>query len=140
MAVTDFDTKVAVVVRDDLAAWQRRNVAAFLVSGVTAAAGEGVVGEDYVDADGVRYLPMLRQPVLVFEATGPKLKTVHERALRREVPIAIYTAELFATGHDDDNRAAVGAVPTADLDLVGLALRAQHRDADAVLRGLRRHP
>ena len=27
MAVTDFDTKVAVVVRDDLAAWQRLNVA-----------------------------------------------------------------------------------------------------------------
>jgi hypothetical protein len=78
--------------------------------------------------------------VLVFEASGQKLKTIHERALRREVPIAIYTAELFATGHDDDNRAAVRAVPTAELDLVGLALRAQHRDADAVLRGLRRHP
>jgi hypothetical protein len=135
-----FDTKVALIVRDDLAAWQRLNVAAFLVSGVTAAAGDGIVGEDYVDADGVRYLPMLRQPVLVFEASGQKLKTIHERALRREVPIAIYTAELFATGHDDDNRAAVRAVPTAELDLVGLALRAQHRDADAVLRGLRRHP
>jgi hypothetical protein len=140
VAVTDFDTKVAVVVRDDLAAWQRLNVTAFLMTGVTAAAGDGVVGADYVDADGVRYLPMLRQPVLVFEASAQRLKTVHERALRREVPIAIYTAELFATGHDDDNRLAVGAVPTADLDLVGLALRAQHRDADAVLRGLRRHP
>jgi hypothetical protein len=32
MAVTDFDTKVAVVVRDDLAAWQRLNVTAFLMS------------------------------------------------------------------------------------------------------------
>jgi hypothetical protein len=140
VAVTDFDTKIAVVVRDDLAVWQRLNVAAFLVSGVTAAAGPAVVGEDYVDADGVRYLPMLRQPVLVFEASADKLTTSKERALRRGVPIAIYTAELFATGHDDDNRAAVRAVPTADLDLVGLALRAPHRDADAVLRGLRRHP
>jgi hypothetical protein len=55
MGVTDFDTKVAVVVRDDLAPWQRLNV-------------------------------------------------------------------------------------TADLDLVGIALRAPHRDADAVLRGARRHP
>jgi hypothetical protein len=34
----------------------------------------------------------------------------------------------------------VWAVPTADLDLVGLALRAPHRDADGVLRGLKRHP
>ena len=38
------------------------------------------------------------------------------------------------------NRAAVRAVATADLDLVGIALRAPHRDADAVLRGLSRHP
>jgi hypothetical protein len=47
MAVTDFDTKVAVVVRDDLAAWQRLNVTAFLISGVVAGAGEQIV------ADGV---------------------------------------------------------------------------------------
>jgi hypothetical protein len=140
MAVTDFDTKVAVVVRDDLAVWQRLNVTAFLLSGVTAAAGPDVVGEPYVDADGVQYLPMLRQPVLVFEAAAAKLRTVHERAQRREVPIAIYTSELFTTGHDEDNRAAVRAVATADLDLVGIALRAPHRDADAVLRGLARHP
>ena len=140
MGVTDFDTKAAVVVRDDLAAWQRLNVAAFLMSGVTADAGPGVVGADYVDADGIHYLPMLRQPVLVFEASGAKLKTVHERALRRGVEIAIYTHELFATGHDEANRAAVAAVAGADLDLVGLALRAAHRDADAVLRGLSRHP
>jgi hypothetical protein len=39
-----------------------------------------------------------------------------------------------------DNRAAVRAVPTEQLDVVGLALRAAHRDADAVLRGLKRHP
>jgi hypothetical protein len=140
VGVADFDTKAAVVVRDDLAVWQRLNVTAFLMSGVSVAAGPGVVGEDYVDADGIRYLPMLRQPVLVFEASGEKLRTVHERALRRSVPIAIYTSDLFATGHDEDNRAAVHAVPTDDLDLVGLALRAPHREADAVLRGLNRHP
>src|ERR671922_34 len=70
MAVTDFATKVAVVVRDDLAVWQRMNVTAFLMSGITAGAEEPVVGPPYEDADGVRYLPMLRQPVLVFEAAA----------------------------------------------------------------------
>jgi hypothetical protein len=65
---------------------------------------------------------------------------VCERAERREVPLALYTADMFETGNDGDNRAAVAAVPTADLDLVGLALRAPHRDADALLRGLKRHP
>ncbi len=140
MAVTDFPTKVVVVVRDDLVVWQRLNVTAFLFSGIIASADESVVGLPYEDADGVQYLPMLRQPVLVFEAGVDKLKTVHRRALERDAPLAIYTSELFATGHDDDNRAAVRAVATADLDLVGVALRAPHRVADAVIRGLRRHP
>jgi hypothetical protein len=140
VAVTDFDTKVAVVVRGDLAGWQRLNVCAFLISGVTAAAGPQAIGEDYLDGDGNRYLPLLVQPVLVFEATAEKLRTVRERAARRELPIALYTAEMFSTGHDAANRAAVRAVGADALDLVGIALRAPHRDADAVLRGLSRHP
>jgi len=140
VAVSDFDTKVGVVVRDDLAVWQRLNVCAFLVSGLVAAAGADAIGEPYVDADARRYLPLLVQPVLVFEAAAGKLATVRDRAERRGVPIALYTAEMFATGNDADNRAAVRTVPTAALDLVGIALRAAHRDADAVLRGLTRHP
>jgi hypothetical protein len=139
MGVTDFDTKVAVVVREDLATWQKLNVTAFLMSGVVAGAGAGVVGEPYEDGDGGRYLPMLRQPVLVFAAEGKKLATVARRARERDVPVAIYTAELFSTGRDEDNRAADRAVATDELELVGLALRAPHREADAVLRGLRRH-
>jgi hypothetical protein len=140
MGVTDFDTKVAVVVRDDLAAWQRLNVCAFLMSGVVAGADEPIVGPDYEDASGRRYLPMLVQPVLVFEASGAKLRTVYERAVTRQLRFAIYTADLFATGKDDDNRAAVRAVPSDELDLVGIALRAPHKAADGVVRGLKRHP
>jgi hypothetical protein len=48
--------------------------------------------------------------------------------------------EMFSSGNDADNRAAVRRERTADLDLVGLALGASHRDADAILRGLHRHP
>jgi hypothetical protein len=140
MAVTDFDTKVAVIVRNDLATWQRLNVTAFLMSGITARAGAMAIGEPYLDADDREYLPLLVQPVLVLTAARSKLHTVRERAQRRDIPLALYTAEMFATGNDADNRAAVRAVETAELDLVGLAVRAPHRDADAVLRGLRRHP
>jgi hypothetical protein len=140
MGVGQFDTKAAVVVRDDLATWQRLNVTAFLMSGVTARAGASAIGEDYADADGRRYLPLLVQPVLVFEASAAKLTTVRERAERRGVTIAIYTREMFETGNDEDNRAAVRTVPTANLNLVGVGLRAPHRDADAILRGLARHP
>lgn len=140
MGVGQFDTKAAVVVRDDLATWQRLNVTAFLMSGLTAQAGAQAIGEDYIDADGRRYLPLLVQPVLVFETSGAKLTTVRDRAERRGVDIAIYTREMFSTGNDEDNRAAVRAVPTDQLDLVGIGLRAPHRDADAILRGLARHP
>ncbi len=140
MGVGQFDTKAAVVVRDDLVTWQRLNVTAFLMSGLTAQAGPAAIGEDYLDADDQRYLPLLVQPVLVFEATGAKLTTVRDRAERRGVTIAIYTREMFATGNDEDNRDAVRAVPTNQLDLVGIGLRAPHRDADAILRGLARHP
>ena len=132
MGVGQFDTKAAVVVRDDLATWQRLNVTAFLMSGVTAQAGPAAIGEDYLDADGRRYLPLLVQPVLVFEAgrrqaDGPSASAPSAAASR----IAIYTREMFATGNDEDNRAAVRAVATDELDLVGIGLRAPHRDADA---------
>ena len=140
MGVGQFDTKAAVVVCDELATWQRLNVTAFLMSGLTAEAGPGAIGGDYEDADGRRYLPLLVQPVLVFEASADKLTTVRDRAERRGVSIAIYTREMFATGNDEDNRAAVRAVPTEQLDLVGIGLRAPHRDADAIMRGLARHP
>lgn len=140
MGVGQFQTKVAIVVRDDLATWQRLNVTAFLMSGITAQAGATAIGADYEDGSGRRYLPLLVQPVLVFEATAGKLSTVRERAERRGVDIAIYTREMFTTGNDEDNRAAVLAAVTEHLDLVGIGLRAPHRDADAILRGLPRHP
>src|SRR4051812_50130720 len=79
------------------------------MSGVAAHAGADAIGEPYRDADGREYLPLLVQPVLVFAADGAKLHTVRERAERRGVPLALYTADMFETGNDADNRAAVAA-------------------------------
>ena len=45
-----FDTKIAIVLRDDLETWQKLNVTAFLASGV--AANPELLGEPYADADG----------------------------------------------------------------------------------------
>ena len=47
---------------------------------------------------------------------------------------------MFATGHDDANRAAVKAVATDALDLVGLALHADRKDVDKVVKGMALHP
>jgi hypothetical protein len=138
-APAPFATKVAVAVADDLAVWQRLNVTAFVVSGI-AAEDEQVVGEPYRDADGVTYRPMIREPVFVFAADRARLRRSFERALSRDVRLSLFTQGLFATPHDAANRAAVAAVPTAALDLVGFAVRAARRDVDAVVRGLDRHP
>src|ERR687887_1385168 len=99
-----FDTKIAVVLRDDLAAWQRINAAAFLVSGI-AGTVDGVVGEPYRDASGDEYLPMFVQPVLVYEADEAALRRAYERARSRDVKLAIYTHDLFETNHEEANRA-----------------------------------
>jgi hypothetical protein len=134
-----FDTKIAVVLRDDLAVWQKTNVTAFLVSGI-AGTVPGVVGEPYRDGSGNEYLPMFAQPVLVYEANGQALRRAYERACARDVSLAVYTADLFATGHDEANRAAVADVTADDLDLVGIAFRAERKTVDKVVDGLRFHP
>ncbi|MEV7346105.1 DUF2000 domain-containing protein [Streptomyces sp. NPDC093544] len=134
-----FDTKIAVLLRDDLEPWQRLNVTAFLVSGLGAAVPE-VIGEPYADADDVSYLPMFRQPVLIFEGSKETLTGAHGRALARVLPRAAFTSDLFATGNDRDNRAAVRAVPTGELDLVGLAVYGPRNAVDKVLKGARMHP
>ena len=134
-----FDTKVALLLRDDLLTWQRLNVCAFLVSGVAAANPE-IIGEPYVDGDDTAYLSMFRQPVLVFQGDAALLTAAHQRALGRDLPLAIFTADLFETGNDRDNRAAVRAVGRDDLDLVGIALHGPKNAVDKVLKGATMHP
>ncbi|WLQ37841.1 DUF2000 domain-containing protein [Streptomyces castrisilvae] len=134
-----FDTKIAVLLRDDLETWQRLNVTAFLVSGLGTAVPE-VVGEPYADADDTPYLPMFRQPVLVFEGTKELLTTAHGRAVGRGVPLSVFTSDLFATGNDRDNRAAVRAVRGDGMDLVGLAVHGPRNAVDKILKGASMHP
>ena len=134
-----FDTKIAVVLRDDLAVWQKTNVTAFLVSGIAGTVA-GIVGPPYRDASGNEYLPMFVQPVLVYEADSAALRRAYGRAMERGVTPAVYTQELFATNHDEANRAAVAAVPAEELDLVGIAFRAERKVVDKVVHRLSLHP
>jgi len=133
----EFDTKIVVVVRDDLAVWQKLNVTAFVVSGI--AGTERIIGEPYIDASGNKYLPMSVQPILVFAATREQIREVYGRAMKRSMKLTIYTEELFKTYNDVDNRAAVAAVKSEDLNLVGMAIRSTRRQVDTVVKGLRLH-
>jgi hypothetical protein len=133
----DFDTKIVVIVRDDLAVWQKLNITAFTVSGI--AGTEKIVGEPYVDASGNSYLPMCVQPMLIYTATREQIREVYVRAMKRNMKFTIYTEELFKTGNDKDNRAAVATFKAEDLNLVGMAIRNTKRQIDTVVKGLRLH-
>ena len=133
-----FDTKIAVLLRNDLETWQRLNVTAFLVSGFGTRVPE-LIGEPYADADATEYLAMFRQPVLVFEGTGEMLTLAHSRALSRDLPTSVFTSDLFATNNDRDNRAAVAAVRRDALDLVGLAVYGPKNVVDKTIKGARMH-
>ncbi|MCB1465452.1 MAG: DUF2000 family protein [Nitratireductor sp.] len=133
-----FDTKVAVVLRDGLLPWQELNVTAFLMSGIATSAPD-LTGEPYLDADGNAYLPLLRQPVLIFSADADLLNKARAKALERGISIAIYTRDMFATGHDAANRATVSAVSANNLDLVGIALRGPKNAVDRILKGAHKH-
>jgi hypothetical protein len=139
LAPVRFDTKIGILIRDDLETWQRLNVTAFLSSGVAASDPE-LIGQPYGDADGTPYHAMFRQPVLVFEGSKEAVTRSHQRALGRGLRMAVFTSDMFVTGHDEANRAAVRAVGRDHLDLVGIALHGPKNAVDKVIKGARMHP
>ncbi len=136
---TSFDTKIGFLLRADLQEWQSLNVTAFLSSALAAATPE-LIGEPYADADGTAYMAMFRQPVLVMAGDAPVLGAARRRAHGRGLLVAVFTAEFFATGNDEDNRAAVRAAPGDSLDLVGLGVHGPRNAVDKILKGARMHP
>jgi hypothetical protein len=133
-----FETKIAIVVRDDLAVWQQLNVTAFLASGIAAAFGD-TIGKPYEDGSGNRYLELFRQPVLVYAGDLASLGAARERAVSREMATAIYTEDMFSTGFDEANRAVVRDVPAADLRLAGIAVYGPRNAVDKVCKGFSLH-
>jgi len=133
-----FDTKIAIVIRTDLEAWQKLNIASFLAGGIAASFPE-CIGAAYEDASGTKYLSLIGQPILIYGADRAALTRALERALARNVTPAVYTEDMFKTTHDEANRAAVKAVARADLNLAGLAFRAERRVIDKIVDGLKLH-
>jgi hypothetical protein len=133
-----FDTKIAIVVRTDLEVWQKLNVTAFLAGGI-AASFPGCIGEPYEDGSATQYLSLIGQPILIYGADRAALSRALERALARSVKPALYTEDMFKTTHDAANRAVVKAVARTELNLVGLAFRAERKVIDKVVDGLKFH-
>lgn len=134
-----FDTKIAIVIRDDLPTWQKLNVTSFLMSGIVGAS-PNIIGEPYRDAAGNRYHSLCIQPVIVLAADQQTIKAIHQRALDRNVPHGLYIEEMFTTSHDAANREVFAAHNPETAKVVGLALREEKKTVDKVTKGARMHP
>ncbi|MBP1850710.1 DUF2000 family protein [Rhizobium halophytocola] len=134
-----FDTKIAVVLRDDLAQWQKLNVTAFLTSGIVGAE-PSIIGEPYRDAAGNVYNALCIQPIVVLATDQETLRKIHGRALERQVPASLYIEEMFSTGHDAENRAAFAEHAPEDARVVGIAIRADKKIVDKITKGAKMHP
>ena len=86
------------------------------------------------------YTPLIVQPMIVLTTDGAGLTRIHQRALERRVRLSIYIEDMFSTGHDAANRAAVRQYPTGDLNLVGLGLRDDRKLVDKITKGAKMHP
>ncbi|MCW0235996.1 MAG: DUF2000 family protein [Ferrovibrio sp.] len=134
-----FTTKIAIVVREDLAQWQKLNVTAFLSSGIVAAVPD-CIGAAYIDAAGRQYTAMCGQPILVFAAPLPELQKAHGCACDQGLTIVPYVEAMFATGHDAANRAVFAEGDAVAQNWVGLAFHGERRAVDRAVKGLRLHP
>ncbi|HJU43990.1 MAG TPA: DUF2000 family protein [Vicinamibacterales bacterium] len=137
--VPTFTTKIAIVIRDDLAIWQKLNVTAFLATGIIGAYPE-ILGEPYRDSDGNQYHRLAGQPIIVLAANVQAMKTIYERAMQRAAAMAVYVEEMFKTGHDAANRATVRASSPQSMNVVGLALREEKKLVDKITKGATLHP
>ena len=133
-----FDTKIAIVVREDLATWQKLNVTAFSTSG-TVGASEGLLGERYEDAAGNTFNALVVQPMIVLSADADAIRAIYRRAMERGARPSLYIEDMFTTGHDAANRAAVKQYAPETMNVVGLALREDKKVVDKITKGARMH-
>jgi hypothetical protein len=90
----EFDTKVAIIILDDLAVWQKLNVTAFLATGIAGAAPDAM-GEPYIDTAGRTHARLLGQPMMVYQADSAGLLRLPPRNRTRTNPRRLRPREVF---------------------------------------------
>ncbi|PST19194.1 hypothetical protein C7U61_11645 [Rhizobium sp. JAB6] len=133
-----FDTKIAIVLRNDLQSWQKLNVTAFLSTGI-AGQNPDIIGEAYRDRTGNVYNALSIQPIIVLSADKESIAAIHRRSLERGVTSSIFIKEMFSTGHDAANRAVFAEFAPEDAKVVGIALRAEKKIVDKITKGASMH-
>ncbi|PZP43327.1 MAG: DUF2000 domain-containing protein, partial [Pseudopedobacter saltans] len=96
--------------------------------------------EDFVTADGISFLPFIKNPTLVYKADSvKKLTRAFNRARDRDLAIGIYTRQLFDTRSGEENIVEIAKHKVDDLDLVGIIVYGENKKVDKALDGLKFH-
>jgi len=133
-----FDTKIAIVLRSNLASWQKLNVTAFLTSGIVGQTRD-IIGDAYRDRAGNLYNALSIQPIIVLSADEATIAAIHRRALERDVVSSLFIEEMFSTGHDAANREVFARFAPEDAKVVGIGLRADKKIVDKITKGATMH-
>ena len=133
------DNKLVLVIKDNLASWQKLNVAAFLASSVAIRFPE-THGAEFVNASGSAYLPFIKQPILIYKAeNSDEMNRAFARAKERDLHIGIYTEPLFATKNEAENQIEIAKATDQSQVLVGIAIYGEAKKIDKAIDKLKRH-
>jgi hypothetical protein len=134
-----YDKKIAIIIKGDLADWQKLNVAAFL-AGSVAIKFEETHGKAFVNASGSVYLPFIKNPMLIYKADNDsQLERAFKRAKERELHIGIYTLPLFNTKNEEENLVEISKCTDDEQQLAGIVIYGENKKVDKALDGLKFH-
>lgn len=134
--ITESMTKCAVVVGDELPAGLAANAAAVLSVTLGHRIG-GLVGADVEDADGVAHPGIIRLPLPILKAPGPKVAALVQAAGRdEEVFFVAFSALAQSCRTYEEYTARMATTATADLDTVGVALHGPRKRVDRLVGSL----
>lgn len=72
-------------------------------------------------------------------ADAETIKAIYCRAMQRGARLSLYIEDMFSTGHDAANRAAVKTREPASMNIAGFALREEKKLVDKITKGARMH-
>jgi hypothetical protein len=131
--------KIAIIIRDDLKIWQKLNVTAFLASALATGHPE-LHGSHLITASGNKYLPFLKQPMLMYKAENiEQIQRAFKRARERELHLGIYSQPLFATMTEEENLKITASLTDDEQDLVGIIIYGDAKKVNKAVDGLKFH-
>lgn len=134
-----YDKKISIIIKSDLAVWQKLNVTAFLASSVAIRFQE-THGRAFVNGSGSEYLPFIKHPILIYKADNDtQLRRAFNRAKERGLYIGIYTSPLFNTKNEEENLVEISKYTDDEQELAGIIIYGENRKVDKALDGLKFH-